>query len=70
MKTTTESSVATASLTDDQLAQVIPFPEWAIKHRSPQAIAYEQTKEHEERMARIREKIQNINRMILENHNG
>lgn len=66
MKTTTESSAATASLTDDQLAQVIPFPEWAIKRRSPQAIQYEQTKEHEERIARIRDKIHHINRMIRE----
>lgn len=63
MKTTTESSVATDSRPD---AQVIPFPEWAIKRRSPQAIQYEQTKEHEERIARIRDKIHHINRMIRE----
>jgi hypothetical protein len=70
MKTTTESSVATDSRPD---AQVIPFPEWAIKRRSPQAIAYEQTKEYEERMARIREKITRINKLvqkIQENNRG
>jgi hypothetical protein len=67
MKTMNESSVATDSRPD---AQVIPFPTWAIRRTPPQAIPYEQTKEYEERMARIRDKIQNINRMLRENHNG
>lgn len=69
MKTTNESNVTTASQTDDQLAQVIPFPEWAIRRTPPQAIPYEHTKEYAERMARIRQKINNINRMIQERNN-
>lgn len=69
MRITTESNVATDSRTEP-MAQVIPFPAWAIKRKSSQTIAYEETKEYEERMASIREKIAKINRMIQENRNG
>lgn len=71
MRITTESNAVTDSR-PEPMAQVIPFPEWAIKRKSPQAIRYEETKEYEERMARIREKIERINRltrMIQEQNN-
>lgn len=70
MKTTTESNAATDSRPD---AQVIPFPAHAVYRTPPQAVEYEQTKEYEERVARIREKITRINKLvqkIQENNRG
>lgn len=71
MRITTESNATIDSRTEP-MAQVIPFPESAIRRKSPQAIQYEQTKEYEERVTRIREKIERINRltrMIQEQNN-
>lgn len=58
------ASNETIDLLDDRpIAQVIPFP----KPRAQQ-LKEDMEKEYEERITRIRNKIQNINRMIQDSH--
>jgi len=49
---------------DERLSTVIPFPKRVPGLTMQQA--YEQEKEHQERLERIRDKIRKINRMIAE----
>lgn len=61
-----ESKEITALHDDRPLAKVLPFPKRVQGLSMRQA--YDEEKEFEERMSRIREKIQSINKMIHDAH--
>jgi len=65
MSTTRKSREATASADTRPLAEVIPFPVQCLRPSFMDSdVDYEESKEYHERIARIRDKLQKIHRLM------